>query len=83
MISSTAENKGKVLSALRAVPGAGDLRALPPNHHSVLEYFVYMPWPSSEHEDQYLLWWDHEQAIATESRVEYLSPPQQELYLID
>jgi len=55
---------------------------LPPHHHFVLEYFIYMPWPSSEHEDQYLFWWDHEQALATESGVEYLSPPQEELYLI-
>ena len=55
---------------------------LPPNHHFVLEYFFYMPSPSSEREDQYLFWWDHEQAIATESGVEYLSPPQKELYLI-
>jgi hypothetical protein len=56
---------------------------LPPNHHFVLEYFFYMPSPTSnEQEDQYLLWWDHEQAIATESGVEYLSPPQKELYLI-
>jgi hypothetical protein len=55
---------------------------LPPNHHFVLEYFFYMPSPSSEREDQYLLWWDHEQAIATESGVEYLSPPQKELHLI-
>jgi hypothetical protein len=56
---------------------------LPPNHHFVLEYFFYMPSPTSnEHEDQYLLFWDHEQAIATESGVEYLSPPQKELYLI-
>jgi hypothetical protein len=55
---------------------------LPPNHHFVLEYFIYMPWPSSEHEDQYLFWWDHEQALATERGVEYLSPPQEELYLI-
>jgi hypothetical protein len=55
---------------------------LPPNHHFVLEYFIYMPWPSSEHEDQYLFWWDHEQAIATENGVEYLSPPQDELFLI-
>ena len=55
---------------------------LPPNHHFVLEYFFYMPSPSSEGEDQYLLWWDHEQAIATENGVEYLSPPQKELYLI-
>ena len=55
---------------------------LPPNHHFVLEYFVYMPWPSSDFEDQYLFWWDHEQALATESGVEYLSPPQEELYLI-
>lgn len=56
---------------------------LPPNHHFVLEYFIYMPWPSSEHEDPYLFWWDHEEALATESGVEYLSPPQEELYLIN
>jgi len=56
---------------------------LPPNHHFVLEYFFYMPSPTSnESEDQYLFFWDHEQAIATESGVEYLSPPQKELYLI-
>ena len=55
---------------------------LPPNHHFVLEYFIYMPAPSSEHENQYLFWWDHEQALATEKGVEYLSPPQEELYLI-
>ena len=55
---------------------------LPFNHHFVLEYFIYMPWPSSEHENQYLFWWDHEQAIATSSGVEYLSAPQEELYLI-
>jgi hypothetical protein len=55
---------------------------LPPNHHLVLEYFIYMPWPSADHEDQYLFWWDHEQVIATDSGVEYLSPPQEELFLI-
>ena len=56
---------------------------LPVNHHFVLEYFVYMPSPTSnEEEDQYLYWWDHEEAIATENGVEYLSPPQKELYLI-
>jgi hypothetical protein len=55
---------------------------LPPNHHFVLEYFIYMPAPSSEHEDQYLFWWNHEQALVTENGVEYLSPPQEELYLI-
>jgi len=55
---------------------------LPPNHHFVLEYFIYMPWSSDDHEDQYLFWWDHEQALATESGVEYLSPPQEEIYLI-
>ena len=55
---------------------------LPPDHHFVLEYFIYMPWPSSDHEDQYLFWWDHEQAIATERGVEYLSPPQDKLILI-
>lgn len=55
---------------------------LPPNHHFVLEYFIYMPWPSTEHEDQYLFWWNHEQAIATPDGVEYLSPPQEDLYLI-
>jgi hypothetical protein len=55
---------------------------LPMNHHFVLEYFFYMPSPSSRGEDQYLFWWDHEQAIATESGVEYLSPPQKDLILI-
>jgi len=56
---------------------------LSPNHHFVLEYFFYMPSPTSdESEDQYLLFWDHEQAVATESGVEYLSPPQEELILI-
>jgi len=55
---------------------------LPPNHHLVLEYFIYMPSPSTEHEDQYLFWWDHEQALVSESGVEYLSPPQEELILI-
>ena len=55
---------------------------LPPHHHFVLEYFIYMPMPSEEHEDQYLFWWNHEQALVTENGVEYLSPPQRELYLI-
>jgi len=55
---------------------------LPPDHHFVLEYFFYMPAPSKEYEDQYLFWWDHEQAIATSSGVEYLSPLPKELYLI-
>ena len=56
---------------------------LPPIHHFVLEYFFYMPSSTSNgDEDQYLFFWDHEQAIATESGVEYLSPPQKELYLI-
>ena len=56
---------------------------LSPNHHFVLEYFFYMPSPTSNNrEDQYLLFWNHEQAIATESGVEYLSPPQKELILI-
>ena len=55
---------------------------LPPNHHLVLEYFIYMPSPSSKHEDQYLFWWNHEQALVTENGVEYFSPPQEELYLI-
>ena len=56
---------------------------LPPNHHFVMEYFFYMPSPTSnEHEDQYLLFWNHEQALATENGVEYLSPPQKELFII-
>jgi hypothetical protein len=55
---------------------------LPPDHHFVLEYFIYMPAPSTEYEDQYLFWWDHEQALVTDNGVEYLSPPQEELYLI-
>ncbi len=56
---------------------------LAPNHHFVLEYFFYMPSPTSnKDEDQFLFFWDHEQAIATEDGVEYLSPPQKELILI-
>jgi hypothetical protein len=56
---------------------------LPSHHHFVLEYFFYMPSPTSnKDEDQYLFWWDHEQALATERGVEYLTPPQKELYLI-
>jgi len=55
---------------------------LPLNHHFVLEYFFYMPSPASEGEDQYLFWWNHEQAIATEKGVEYLSPPQKELIIV-
>jgi hypothetical protein len=55
---------------------------LPPGHHFVLEYFFYMPSPTDPGRDQYLFWWDHEQAIATAGGVEYLSPPQKELYLI-
>ena len=56
---------------------------LPPNHHFVIEYFFYMPSPAGDGEDQYLLWWDHEEAIATESGIAYLSPPQEELFLIE
>jgi hypothetical protein len=56
---------------------------LPPHHHFVLEYFFYMPSPGPEGKDQYLFFWDHEQAIATENGVVYLSPPQKELYLIE
>jgi len=56
---------------------------LSPNHHFVLEYFFYMPSPTSNvDEDQYLFFWDHEQVIATKKGVEYLSRPQKELYLI-
>ncbi len=55
---------------------------LSPNHHFVLEYFFYLPSPADEGEDQYLVFWNHEQAIATASGVARLSPPQQELLLI-
>ena len=55
---------------------------LSPNHHFVLEYFFYMPSPADEGEAQYLTFWNHEQAIATENGVERLSPPQRELLLI-
>lgn len=52
------------------------------NHHFVLEYFFYMPSPGPEGKDQYLLFWNHEQAIATREGVQYLSPPQKDLILI-
>jgi hypothetical protein len=53
---------------------------LAPNHHFVLEYFTYMPSPTDEGE--YLIFYNHEQVIATENGVERLSPQQQELILI-
>jgi len=53
---------------------------LAPNHHFVLEYFFYMPSPTDEGE--YLVFFNHEQVIATESGVEHLFPPQDELLLI-
>jgi hypothetical protein len=56
---------------------------LSPNHHFVLEYFFYMPSPTpNKDEDQYLFFWDHEQAIATEIGVKYLTSLKKELYLI-
>jgi hypothetical protein len=43
-----------------------------------------MPSPTSnDGEDQYLLWWDHEAAFATECGLGYLFPPQEELYLVE
>ena len=55
---------------------------LPENHHYVLEYFFYMPSKGPEGMDQYLLFWNHEQALADENGVVYLSPPQKDLILI-
>jgi hypothetical protein len=55
---------------------------LPSVHHLVLEYFIYMPSPSQDQPDPYLFWWDHEQAIATDHGVEYLSTTPKQLYLI-
>lgn len=56
---------------------------LPENHHFVLEYFFYVPSPTDNpEEDQYLFWWDHEEALVTAQGVEYLSEPQKELILI-
>jgi len=55
---------------------------LAPYHHFVIEYFFYMPSPTDDDRDQYLFWWDHEEAVATELGIEYLSPPQKELYLV-
>jgi len=55
---------------------------LAPYHHFVLEYFFYMPSPAPKDQDQYLFWWDHEEALATPDGVEYLSPPQKDLILV-
>lgn len=55
---------------------------LPPLHHLVLEYFIYMPWPSKDQPDPYVFWWDHEQAIASNHGVDYLSATPKELTLI-
>lgn len=56
---------------------------LPENHHFVLEYFFYMPSRGPEGKDQYRLFWNHEQVLANEKGVVYLSPPQKELILIE
>lgn len=55
---------------------------LPPNHHCVLEYFIYMPWASTKYKDQYLFWWDHEQVLVGPHGVEYLTPHQTDIHLI-
>ncbi len=55
---------------------------LAPYHHFVIEYFFYLPSPGPEGQDQYLFWWAHEEALAGEDGIEFLSPPQTELTLI-
>ncbi len=56
---------------------------LPPYHHHVMEYFFYMPWPSTEYKDQYLFFWDHEQVLVhPDTGIEYLSPMKKELQVI-
>jgi hypothetical protein len=50
------------------------------NHNFALEYFFYMPSPTEE--DEYLVFFNHEQMIATDSGIEHLAPPQMELLLI-
>ena len=55
---------------------------LAPYHHFVIEYFFYLPSPGPEGQDQYLFWWAHEEALAGEDGIEFLSPPQTELILI-
>ena len=55
-------------------------RAVPPLRHRVL-LLPALAGPRKG-EDQYLLWWAHEEALAAEDGIEFLSPPQQELILI-
>jgi hypothetical protein len=55
---------------------------IPPIHHFTTEYFVYMALPSAKHEVKYLNLWFHDGAVVTERGVEYLYPPQKEIYLI-
>ncbi|MYB18452.1 MAG: hypothetical protein F4Y16_05630 [Holophagales bacterium] len=55
---------------------------LAPYHHFVIEYFFYLPSPGPEGQDQYLFWWAHEEALAGDDGIEFLSPPQTELILI-
>jgi Xaa-Pro dipeptidase len=53
------------------------------NHHFVFEYFFYMPSPTNNpEEDQYLFFWNHEQAIASKDGAIYLSEPQKQLIII-
>jgi hypothetical protein len=55
---------------------------LQPIHHFTTEYFVYMGLPHAKHEVKYLNLWFHDGAYVTERGVEYLYPPQKDIYLI-
>lgn len=55
---------------------------IPPIHHFVVEYFVYMALPSSKHEVKYLTLWFHDGAYVDEGGMKYFVPPPTELRII-
>jgi len=55
---------------------------LPPNHHFMMEFFIYRALPDEFGEGKYLNLWFHDGALVSENGVEFLSPPPTEIRLI-
>ncbi len=51
-------------------------------HHFAVEFFMFMPLPSTEDEEDTLRLWFHDGAHATEDGLRYLTPPPSEIHLI-
>jgi len=51
-------------------------------HHFAVEFFMFMPLPDAEDEDDTLRLWFHDGAHATEDGLKYLTPPPSKIHLI-